>query len=268
MFSKSIILRNLEEIERKEKIEVLYAVESGSRAWGFASKDSDYDVRFIYSRPIDWYLSISDKKDNIEHPVSAMLDISGWDIKKTLNLFKKSNPPLYEWLNSPMVYLEKGSFAQSLRDLIPKFYSIKSSLHHYLHMAEGNYREYLKREEVRIKKYFYVLRPILACMWIEKHKTIPPMEFEKLLQAQRLDGELVGEIGKLLKRKRAGDELDIERRIEIINDFLENKLAYFEEYATTAKKEKKENNDVLDSLFRDVVNNQSEKTAGKTKLTL
>ena len=120
MSTKITILKKLKEIEEKEKVKILYAVESGSRAWGFESKDSDYDVRLIYIRPLDWYLSIDDKKDFIEYPVSSLLDISGWDIKKVIRLFKRSNPPLYEWLNSPIVYLERGNFAQRLRDLMPK----------------------------------------------------------------------------------------------------------------------------------------------------
>src|SRR3989344_3225606 len=132
---KDEIIAKLREIEDKEKVRILYAVESGSRGWGFESKDSDYDIRFIFVHSLDWYLSIEDKKDVIEYPISDQLDISGWDIKKTLRLFKKSNPPLYEWLNSPIIYLEQGDFAQRLRELMPKFYSPISSMHHYLHMA-------------------------------------------------------------------------------------------------------------------------------------
>lgn len=113
-FSK--IKRNRE----KEKVKILYAVESGSRGWGFESKDSDYDVRFIYAHPLDWYLSIENKRDVIEYPISNSLDISGWDIKKALKIFKSANPPLYEWLTSPIVYLEKGEFANKLRNFIPQ----------------------------------------------------------------------------------------------------------------------------------------------------
>lgn len=247
---KDTILNRVKEVEEKGKIKILYAVESGSRAWGFESMDSDYDVRFIYVHPLDWYLSIEDKKHSIEYAVSDKLDMSGWDIKKALKLFKSSNPPLYEWLNSPIVYLERGSFVRRLRDLMPKFYSPASCLYHYLHMAEGNYREYLKGEKVRIKKYFYVLRPILACMWIEQYKTVPPMEFEKLLHAQKLDEKLVDEIEKLLKRKRAGDELGLERRIEIINKFLEEKIEYFQGYVKTLKSDKPKQEEFLDNIFR------------------
>src|SRR5947209_3872560 len=114
---KDKIIAKLYEIEKEQSVKILYAVESGSRAWGFASKDSDYDIRFIYVHPIDWYISIEEKRDVIEYPVKDLLDFSGWDIRKALQLYKKSNPPLYEWLVSPIVYLEHGNFAQQLRDL-------------------------------------------------------------------------------------------------------------------------------------------------------
>jgi predicted nucleotidyltransferase len=105
------ILEELKRIEKEEGVRILYACESGSRAWGFPSKDSDYDVRFIYIRPVDWYVSIYDKRDVIERPISDMLDINGWDLRKALNLFRKSNPPLLEWLKSTMPFFAKILYA-------------------------------------------------------------------------------------------------------------------------------------------------------------
>lgn len=241
-------------------MKILYAVESGSRGWGFESKDSDYDVRFIYIHPLDWYLSIEDNKDVIEYPISEQLDISGWDIKKTLKLFENSNPPLYEWLKSPEVYLEQGVFIKKLRKLIPQFYSSISNLHHYLSMARGNYKAYLTNKNVKIKKYFYVLRPVFACMWIKKRKTAPPMEFEKLFYDQKLDKKLVSEIQKLLKRKRSGEELDVEERIKIINSFLEEKIKYFENYVKNLKSRRYVGISPLNKLFRDTLREQVEIT--------
>lgn len=254
---KDKILKRLNEIEKRENIKILYAVESGSRGWDFASKDSDYDVRFIYVRPLDWYLSIETKRDVIEYSLPDQLDIVGWDIKKALHLFNSSNPPLYEWLTSPIVYREKEDFVERLRGLMPVFYSPISCLHHYLLMAKGNYREYLKKKQVRIKKYFYVLRPILACMWIEVQKTMPPMEFEKLLCAQELDKKLLDAIKRLLERKRSGEELAIEEKIAVINDFIEEKLEYFENYVKTIKNKKPKQEETLDILFQDIVKNNS-----------
>lgn len=220
------ILEELKRIEKEEDVRILYACESGSRAWGFPSKDSDYDVRFIYIRPVDWYLSIFEKRDVIERPISDMLDINGWDLKKALNLFRKFNPPLLEWLQSPIPYAENFSIAEQIRQISPLTFSSKSCMHHYLHMAQGNYREYLQGDQVKIKKYFYVLRPILACEWIEQNNTMPPIEFQVLVDSLVPEGsQLMAAIQELLARKIAGDEMDYEPRMNPINEFLETRIA-------------------------------------------
>ena len=135
-------------IEEAESVAILYACESGSRAWGFESDDSDYDVRFIYLRPTRWYLTIQSKRDVIEKPIDDELDVCGWDVPKALELLRKSNPPLLEWLQSPIIYSEKSTFVERLRDLLDEYYSPMSCMYHYLHMAENNFREYLKDQEV------------------------------------------------------------------------------------------------------------------------
>src|SRR5688500_1263199 len=112
----------LKEIEQKKNIEILYACETGSRAWGFPSPDSDYDVRFIYRHNIDWYLSLSQKKDTIEF-MAGDLDVTGWDLRKCLMLLKKSNAPLIERFQSPMEYYSNSSFKMDFRHLIESYYS-------------------------------------------------------------------------------------------------------------------------------------------------
>ncbi len=159
------IKANLAEIEARENVRIVYACESGSRAWGFPSADSDYDVRFIYLHPLEWYLTIADKRDVIEEPITGLLDVNGWDLRKTLQLFRKSNPPLFEWLNSPIVYLEKYSVASRLRSLLAVYYSPRACAYHYLQMARGNFREYLQGDQVWVKKYFYALRAVMAVNW-------------------------------------------------------------------------------------------------------
>lgn len=246
------ILGSLNRIEQEHGVRILYAVESGSRAWGFASKDSDYDVRFIYLHPVEWYLSIRKHRDVIECPISGDLDISGWDLPKALGLFRKSNPPLLEWLDSPHVYLDRYSLAKRLRELMSAYYSPKRCMLHYLHMARGNFREYLKGDKVRVKKYFYVLRPVLACLWIEKHNSMPPTEFTELYSAAGLSPSLASEIDRLLLRKMAGDEMDMELRIEAINSFLEQQIEHcsaFVEGMGMADVDE----DVLDELFRETL---------------
>ncbi|WP_055109427.1 nucleotidyltransferase domain-containing protein [Paenibacillus ihumii] len=248
------ILAQLRQMEREEQVRIIYACESGSRAWGFPSKDSDYDVRFIYVRPVEWYLSIFAKRDVIERPISELLDINGWDLKKALNLFRKSNPPLMEWLQSPIVYMEDYSAAEQIRALSPLTFSPKSCMYHYLHMAEGNYREYLQGEQVKIKKYFYVLRPVLACIWIEKYGTMPPIEFTALADELLPAGsELKEAVDSLLARKKAGDEMDLEPQIRPINAFLEEKLQYYKQAAKGMPASADGQDHQLDELFRSML---------------
>ena len=215
----------LQRIEAANTIRILYACESGSRAWGFESEDSDFDVRFIYIRPPNWYLTIQKKRDVIEVPINDKLDISGWDLPKALNLFRKSNPPLLEWLQSPIVYREEGSMVKRVRQLLPKYYSPISCLYHYLHMARGNNREYLQGDTVWIKKYFYVLRPILACMWIENGFGVVPTEFRILVEHLINDKHLENAIAQLIEQKKSGRELDQGARINEISDFINHQLS-------------------------------------------
>ncbi len=245
----SQIQTELKNLENQLNIKILYAVESGSRAWGFASKDSDWDVRFIYIHQKDWYLSIDEKKDSVEIMLPNDLDLSGWEMRKALKLFRKSNPPLLEWLNSPIIYHEEPEVVEHFRGLMTEYFNPKSCLHHYLHMAEGNFREYLQRDLVRTKKYFYVIRPVLACQWIERTDTMAPTEFQTLFDTVE-DGALKNEIEKLLVRKRSGDELGEEPKIQIINDFLEEQIQYYANYVKQFAVKKQPDTGKLNEFFR------------------
>lgn len=249
-YMRDVILQKLEDIEKEHQVKILYAVESGSRGWGFESKDSDYDVRFIYIHRPEWYLSIIEKRDVIELPINDLLDINGWDLRKALVLLRKSNPTLLEWLRSPIIYCEYTNLVNEIKDLLKDYFSSKACIHHYLHMAEGNYREYLKGNEVKIKKYFYVLRPIMACMWTERYGTQPPMLFENLMNELELNDDLVSEIEKLLDIKRSGKEIDKHRKVDIINDFLEEKIDHYNNYVKKLNVKNNDNLDTLDNLFR------------------
>jgi len=219
------IQKALAGVEEEHDVTILYACESGSRAWGFESADSDYDVRFIYVHQTPWYLTIAPERDVIEQPVSDQLDLSGWDLPKALELFRRSNPPLLEWIQSPIVYRSKSGLISELRRLLPRYYSPISCMHHYLHMAAGNLREYLKGDEVWTKKYFYVLRPVLACLWIEQGRGVVPTEFQKLVDAVVTDPMLRREIDTLLATKKQGDELRKGPRNEIISSFVEQQVS-------------------------------------------
>ena len=171
------IQQAIADIETTHDVRVLFAAESGSRAWGFASPDSDYDVRFIYVHRPDWYIGIGEPRDVIEAMLPGDLDLSGWDLRKTLRLFLRCNLALNEWLGSPIVYAERGDLAQRLRDLLPAAFRAPAGYHHYLSMAQGVFNDHLASDPVRLKRVFYVLRPLLACRWIAASSTQPPIEF-------------------------------------------------------------------------------------------
>lgn len=250
---RDTILSELKQIEKDENIKILFAVEAGSRAWGISSEYSDYDVRFVYIHSVEWYLSIQQQRDVLVYPINTNLDIYGWDIKKALGLFNKSNPSLMEWINSPIVYLNKNGLLESLIELSPSYFNPKTNINHYLNMAKDNYKAYLQREEVKVKEYFYALRPILVCKWLEKNNTIPTMNFQTLLETQIKDYELMSAIRKLLARKMSGEKLDMGHRIDIISNFIDNQIRYYKEYA--AKLDGKGQNDItaLDALFKETL---------------
>ena len=243
------IINRLKAIEAERAVEILYAIESGSRAWGFESTDSDYDVRFIYKHKLNWYLNILPKRDVIEYPIVDLLDYSGWDLRKSLFLMNKSNPVLFEWLRSPIIYRKNDLFYGKMTELAAEYFSPISTVYHYLHMAEGNYKEYLKTELVKIKKYFYVLRPLLACCWVEKNQTFPPMEFSKLMDDATLASEIRSQIETLLVKKRAGVELGLEPKIGILNEYIEHLIEHFNKTVQTFNPNDKPDADKLDTAF-------------------
>jgi predicted nucleotidyltransferase len=211
--------------EKEHGVRIVYACESGSRAWGFASPDSDYDVRFLYVHDEDWYLSfdVENRRDVIEYPIVDEIDCGGWDIRKALYLFTRTNGALLEWLNSPIRYIEQGPFAHDLRCIAPDHINAVALCYHYSHMARGNAREYVFKEQVKLKKYFYVLRPLLAIRYIEAGLGVPPVEFGKLVDAVAPENIKPG-IDHLLNLKRRTPELGTGKRIPEINAFIESDL--------------------------------------------
>lgn len=246
------ILEELRKIEETENVKIIMAIESGSRAWGFASPDSDYDVRFIYVRNEEAYLKLAGIRDVIEWRLDDILDINGWDIKKVLQLLHKSNPTVFEWCASPIVYLEREEFTW-LKELLPKYFSVKKSLYHYWHTVESTYRNHLKGEDVKVKKYFYAMRPLLAAKWILDKKTAPPMPFEELVEAE-LEDYLKPEINRLLEMKMNLSEMGKAPKIQIINDYIEKVMHEIKNMAGNIEDTKVEW-DSLDALFLRMVRN-------------
>jgi uncharacterized protein len=248
---KKIILQKLLELEQSENIKILYACESGSRAWGFASPDSDFDVRFIYTRKMGDYLSIAEIQDVVGLPVNEILDIGGWDLKKALKLFLKSNGPLYEWLQSPIVYRHEQSFTDELRGLMPAYFSLRSGGNHYLSMANNTLRDDLQGEQVKLKRYFYALRPALACQWIVEKQSVPPMEFSHLRVLIKGD-KIQRTIDDLLQQKRTADEKAFIPNIELLNEWLTNTLDYCKQQIPLMPSEKKDVAELNDFFRRHI----------------
>jgi predicted nucleotidyltransferase len=263
---RETILGRLHRAEAEHGVRILYACESGSRAWNFASPDSDYDVRFIYARDPDWYLSfdIERRRDVIEYPIVDEIDCNGWDIRKALYLFTRTNGALLEWLRSPIRYLEQGAFAQRLRDLAPKAVDAKALCYHYSHMARGNAREYLFSDQVRLKKYFYVLRPLLAIRYIEAGRGIPPVTFDELVAAVA-PPHLRGAIDDLLALKRSTGELGLGEPVPALGRFIEEELErHGTAFSGQGRPELDEATDVhreLNDIFRTAVRGDGQNAA-------
>jgi predicted nucleotidyltransferase len=219
------ILRRLGAAEKEHSVRVLYACESGSRAWGFASPDSDFDVRFVYAHEPTWYLSfdVERRRDVIEYPIVDEIDCGGWDVRKALYLFTRTNGAFLEWLNSPIKYLETGPFAAALRDLAPMCVNSTALCYHYSHMARRNAREYLFKDKVRLKKYFYVLRPLLAIRHIEQGMGIPPVRFQDLVEVVA-PTQIRPAISNLLALKAQTSELGLGDPVPEIGEFIEAEL--------------------------------------------
>lgn len=241
----------LDEVEREFDVRILYACESGSRGWGFASPDSDYDVRFIYVHPPEWYLRVEPQCDVIERPLTAELDVCGWELRKALALLNRGNPTMIEWLDSPVVYRQDDMATDRLRQLIPDCFSALKASHHYLSIARKNFRTYLLGERVRLKKYFYVLRSLLAVQWIAEGKGAPPMQFEVLLNAMVTDPALLEEVRALLKLKCSAVETDTVERQPHIHAFIVRSLETVTVTSQPAKD--KRINAALDRLLYETV---------------
>ena len=204
---KEKIIDYLIQIEKEYNIKILLACETGSRAWGFPSPDSDYDIRMIYIHNKDWYLSLKEKKDSINLMYENNdIDITGWELRKALRLLKKSNPPLLERIQSPILYMYDKEFLDEINKISKGVYSKISTIYHYLNMSKKIFAEIENTENYKLKKLFYALRTAVTCKWIMEKDEIPPIEFKTMLKSLDLDENLVESINKLIDLKSKVDE--------------------------------------------------------------
>ena len=249
------VLAQLQAIEQAHSVTVLFACESGSRGWGFASPDSDYDVRFVYVPRLPWYLRSRAGRDVIELPVNAELDVSGWELRKTLQLMLASNPVLLEWLRSPVVYRSNADWVARLHELALQSFSPVRGYHHYLSMARKTMKSHLRpdSEVVKYKKYFYALRPLLAARWIREVGTVPPMRFAELASATLHDADLLEELNALLAVKMRAGEAATSAPWPRIQAFLQAELAQAEQYAPQASPLNRETVRAADAFLHEAV---------------
>ncbi|HEY9909333.1 MAG TPA: nucleotidyltransferase domain-containing protein [Thermosynechococcaceae cyanobacterium] len=243
-------LRNLLcEVEFEHNISVIYGLESGSRAWGFESQNSDYDVRFLYIRPINWYLCIEKRDDVLEFGTSDDIDLNGWDLRKSLLFLRQSHPVLLEWLRSPVVYVEQPGIVQQMREIGEEFFAPRSSVHHYIGWAERILHRYFQHSDLAAKRYFYVMRPILCCRWIETVGGQPPLLMQELITAIEMPVETKLALENLIERKRAGYELDSVGRIPALDKYISEVLPQIKEFLVTLPKPEYAPFELLNPLF-------------------
>lgn len=253
--ARSRILADLDRIEREEGARILFAVESGSRAWGFPSPDSDFDARFVYARPLDWYLQLFEGRDVIELPIEGLFDTNGWDIRKALALLLKPNPVLLEWLSSPIRYVWNEPLCARLRDFAERTAYAKACVQHYLGVARRLRVEYIDgRETVNLKRYFYVVRPALCLAWVrEGCAGAPPMRLQDLMAGVDLPAGFADEMTGLLARKAQTSEVGEGPRIPVLDFYIETQMTWAQSVPVGEARPTPELRAEADDLFRQIV---------------
>jgi predicted nucleotidyltransferase len=252
---EAVIQSRLSTIERDHNIEFLFAIESGSRAWGFPSPDSDFDVRFVYAHKPDWYLTIAPERDVIELPLEGDWDINGWDIRKAIGLLLKPNPVLLEWLSSPIRYRWNETACQKIWSFTEHQVRPEQCLSHYFHLAKRQWERNIEgQSSVNLKKYFYVLRPCLAIRWVRLNPTqLPPMNFQDLVNGTDISDALQQQITELLVAKAKASELGTGGRIEIIDELIQDELNWAGNLPPKKQSISRQTRDEADQLFRDLI---------------
>lgn len=221
------IKRALGAIEREERVGIVFAVESGSRAWGFPSPDSDWDVRFVYARRTEWHLQLQPGRDVIERSLPNDIDLAGWDVRKALNLLLAGNAALREWMRSPILYRSNIGLFDAFRRLAAAIPARRSAAYHYRRLAQAAVDKSLTGEgSVNLKKYLYALRPVLALRWLREYGAKElPMDLPGLLAGVTLDAATRSELDTLLAQKARASELGHGERRPMLDAMIASELA-------------------------------------------
>jgi len=246
---QELIQQKLQEIGRQE-LTLLYACESGSRGWQFPSPDSDYDVRFIFVRPQDYYLTVNEISEDLQFPIADELDIYGWDLRKVLRLMAKSNTTPFEWLQSPIVYQSQPGFREELWNVSQQYFSQRSHLFHYLGVATSAMASFTENGQIGIKKLFYILRPLLAASWCFHNNSIAPMTIGPLMQ--QLPAPLQAELTDLIAHKANTPEQQLVTLSQSLSNYIHST---YEDLRSRAGETAKNEADIksLNAFFRQLV---------------
>lgn len=245
---------HLRHIAEVNDVKILLAVESGSRSWGFESKNSDWDVRFIYVHKPEWYFKIEGQRDVIELVTGDNVDLAGWELRKALSQLKRSNPSILEWLNSPKIYYLDEEFGKRIHEVAKDYYNPVKSMYHYNHMYNKHNERYLQQEGYPMKRFLYYLRGVLACKWIESHQSLPPVPFKELVDATVDDNEIKMLIDELISIKRGEKECDMLVVDEKLVQYARYWADYYNERVSTFRPEQNEaSTKALDAILFDMV---------------
>lgn len=256
------VQRRLDAIERNHKCRILFAVESGSRAWGFPSPDSDYDVRFVYAKPADWYLSVFPGRDVIETPIEDDMDVNGWDLRKALHLVLKSNAVISEWMESPILYRRDAAALRHLRVFSDRMLHPRALTYHYLHLARREAAARLARDRVVLKRYFYALRPALALRFLRlKGGQRPPMNLQALMEGTNLPAATIKVIAHLVAAKSRTRELGSGPHVPVLDRLIAAEIASAGASVAGAPGRPATDLEAADRLFRRLVRAQAYRTA-------
>jgi len=227
---KEKIKNYLQEIEKEKDIKILLACETGSRAWGFPSPDSDYDIRMIYVHKKEWYLSLTEPRDTIERMYENNdIDITGWDLRKALRLLGKSNASFLERIQSTTLYKYDEDFLSEIKGISQNYYSKIATMYHYLNMANKCYREVTEEKTYRLKKLFYALRAATTCKWILNREEIPPIVFLEMMEGLEIEASIKERIKELIKLKSEINESYLHKGEEEIFTFIKNNISIAKE---------------------------------------
>ncbi|MDR1701676.1 MAG: nucleotidyltransferase domain-containing protein [Sporomusaceae bacterium] len=250
---RSKILRKLAETQACYGVKILLAIESGSRGWGFASPDSDYDCRFIYAHPRDWYLTVFEKKDIIEYAVDPVFDVNGWDIKKVLQHIIKSNAVMFEWLSSNEVYLKDETITGLLQSLAADFFNPIAVSYHYLSIAKKKLADILAEDTAKLKQYFYILRPIANLNFIQQHGKMPYMEYDRTLSETEAPPEIRSAVQELMAVKVISNEGCKIKQHEQLITYFKLEIDNFTERLHNIKFQKNQDRERIDLVFKKII---------------